>query len=71
MTPASQRPFRVGLVQTSCSPDPAANLEKAAVKVREAAQAGAELAERMERAGNFSRLARLKEHGFYASKFVF
>lgn len=35
-------------------------------QVREAAQAGAELAERMERAGNFSRLARLKEHGFYA-----
>lgn len=35
-------------------------------QVREAAQAGAELAERMERAGNFSRVARLKEHGFYA-----
>jgi outer membrane protein TolC len=37
-----------------------------ALQVREAARAGAELAARMEAAGNFSRLARLKEHGFYA-----
>ena len=43
MTPESQRPFRVGLVQMSCSTDPAENLEKAAVKVREAAKAGAQI----------------------------
>ena len=43
MPPVSQRPFRVGLVQTSCSLDPAENLEKAAQKVREAAQAGAQI----------------------------
>ena len=43
MTPVSRRPFRVGLVQMSCSPDPAENLEKAAVKVREAANAGAQI----------------------------
>ncbi|HEU0124249.1 MAG TPA: carbon-nitrogen hydrolase [Bryobacteraceae bacterium] len=43
MTPVSQRPFRVGLVQTSCSPDPSENLEKAAQKVREAAKAGAQI----------------------------
>jgi hypothetical protein len=42
MTPVSQRPFRVGLVQMSCSTDPAENLEKAATKVREAAKAGAQ-----------------------------
>ena len=35
-------------------------------KVREAADAGAELARRMEQAGNWSRLARAREQGFYA-----
>ena len=39
----SQKPFRVGLVQMSCSEDPAENLEKAAGKVREAARAGAQI----------------------------
>ena len=34
--------------------------------VRESAEAGAELARRMERAGNFSRLTRLREHSYYA-----
>ena len=34
--------------------------------VRDSAEAGAELARRMERAGNFNRLTRLREHGFYA-----
>ena len=34
--------------------------------VRDAAEAGAELARRMERAGNFNRLTRLREHSFYA-----
>jgi N-carbamoylputrescine amidase len=43
MTPVSQKPFRVGLVQTACTPDPAENLEKAAQKVREAARAGAQI----------------------------
>jgi N-carbamoylputrescine amidase len=43
MTPVRQRPFRVGLIQTACSPDPAENLEKAAAKVREAARAGAQI----------------------------
>src|SRR5580693_6062911 len=33
--------FRVGLVQMSCGPDPDANLEKAADRVREAARCGA------------------------------
>jgi N-carbamoylputrescine amidase len=36
------QPFRVGLVQMSC-PDPADNLEKAVVKVREAAAQGAQV----------------------------
>jgi len=35
--------FRIGLVQMSCSADPAENLEKAAAKVEEAARAGAEV----------------------------
>ncbi|HEX4036966.1 MAG TPA: carbon-nitrogen hydrolase [Acidobacteriaceae bacterium] len=39
----AQRTFRVGLVQMSCGPDPDANLEKAAERVREAAHAGAEV----------------------------
>jgi N-carbamoylputrescine amidase len=35
--------FRVGLIQMSCGPDPDANLEKAAGRVREAARQGAEI----------------------------
>ena len=35
--------FTVGLVQMRCGPDPGSNLEKAAVWVRQAAQAGAQL----------------------------
>ena len=35
--------FRVALVQMSCSPDPAANLDKAADRVREAAHMGAQV----------------------------
>lgn len=35
--------FRVGLVQMSCGPDPEANLDKAADRVREAARGGAEV----------------------------
>ncbi len=35
--------FRVALVQMSCSPDPAANLDKAADRVREAARMGAQV----------------------------
>jgi N-carbamoylputrescine amidase len=35
--------FRVGLVQMSCGPDPDENLEKAAQRVREAAEAGAQV----------------------------
>jgi N-carbamoylputrescine amidase len=37
------RKFRVGLIQMSCGPDPDANLEKAAERVREAARLGAEV----------------------------
>jgi N-carbamoylputrescine amidase len=37
------RPFRIGLVQMSCSPVPEQNLAKAMAKVREAAAAGAEV----------------------------
>ncbi len=33
--------YRIGLVQMSCGPDPDANLDKAADRVREAARAGA------------------------------
>ena len=36
-----KRKYRVGLVQMSCSPDPDANLDKAADRVREAAHEGA------------------------------
>ncbi|MGJ5817632.1 carbon-nitrogen hydrolase [Paludibaculum fermentans] len=39
----SQTKFRIGLVQTSCSLDPQENLDKAAAKVREAAQRGAQI----------------------------
>ena len=35
-------------------------------QVAESAEAGAELARRMARAGNFSRLAQMREHAFYA-----
>jgi N-carbamoylputrescine amidase len=40
---AEQRNYRVGLVQMSCSPDPDANLDKAADRVREAAREGAQI----------------------------
>src|SRR3954452_6255616 len=36
-----KRKYRVGLVQMSCGPDPDANLDKAADRVREAAREGA------------------------------
>jgi N-carbamoylputrescine amidase len=35
--------FRIGLIQMSCSPDPVANLDKAAERVREAARQGAQV----------------------------
>ena len=35
--------YRIGLVQMACSPDPDANLEKAAEQVREAARQGAKI----------------------------
>jgi N-carbamoylputrescine amidase len=38
-----QKKFKIGLVQMSCSPDPAENLEKAAGRVGDAAKAGADL----------------------------
>jgi len=40
--PRAQK-FRIGLVQMSCSPDPAQNLEKAIVKIREASAGGAQI----------------------------
>ena len=42
-TMASLNPFRVGLIQTSCSPDPQENLDKAIVKIRETAAAGGQI----------------------------
>jgi N-carbamoylputrescine amidase len=39
----AQKITRVGLVQMSCGPDPEANLEKAAERVRDAARAGADV----------------------------
>ncbi|MBN9659764.1 MAG: carbon-nitrogen hydrolase [Acidobacteria bacterium] len=39
----SQNKFRIGLVQTSCSLDPQENLDKAAARVREAAERGAQI----------------------------
>ncbi len=39
----SRAPFRVGLVQMSCSPDPKENLEKAIAKTAEAARQGAQV----------------------------
>ena len=40
---ASKTKYRVGAVQMSCSPDPDANLDKAADRVREAARGGANI----------------------------
>src|SRR5450432_1223408 len=40
---ASKGNYRVGVVQMSCSPDPDANLDKAADRVREASRAGANI----------------------------
>src|ERR1700733_7285607 len=39
----SKTNYRVGLVQMSCSPDPDANLDKTADRVREAARGGANI----------------------------
>src|SRR5579872_6568939 len=39
----SEDRFQVGLIQLSCSPDPDANLDKAAQRVREAARNGAQM----------------------------
>ena len=39
----SASPFKIGLVQMACSPDPAENLEKAAWRIREAAGRGARI----------------------------
>lgn len=39
----NSKSFRIGLIQMACSPDPAENLEKAAGRVGEAAEAGADL----------------------------
>src|ERR1700724_2784959 len=41
--PNTQKSFRIALVQMSCSPDPDANLDKAADRVREAARQGAQV----------------------------
>ncbi|MGH9588470.1 MAG: carbon-nitrogen hydrolase [Acidobacteriaceae bacterium] len=40
---SSNQSFRVGLIQMSCGPDPDANLDKAADRVRDAARGGAEV----------------------------
>jgi N-carbamoylputrescine amidase len=40
---ATKGNYRIGLIQMSCSPDPDANLEKAAERVREAARQGAKI----------------------------
>src|SRR4051812_39289876 len=37
------KPFRIGLVQMSCSTNPDENLDKAVVKIREAARGGAQI----------------------------
>ena len=39
----TSKPFRIGLVQMSCAPDAAENLDKALRKIREAAQKGAQV----------------------------
>jgi N-carbamoylputrescine amidase len=43
MIRVTEEKFRIGLVQMSCSPDPAENIEKAAVKIKEAAGLGAQV----------------------------
>lgn len=43
MAALNEEPFRIGLVQMSCSVDPNENLEKAVWRVREAAGAGAQV----------------------------
>ena len=48
---ASKAKYRVGLVQMSCSPDPDANLDKAADRVREAARGGMRLVEARKKFG--------------------
>mgnify|MGYP000744466121 CR=1 FL=1 len=40
---SNPKPFRIGLVQMSCTQDPRENQEKAEQKIREAAQAGAQV----------------------------
>lgn len=40
---SKKRTFRVGLIQTTCSMDPAENLEKTIAKIREAAAGGAQI----------------------------
>src|SRR5579872_2241240 len=37
------QPFRIGLIQTSCSTDPGVNLEKAVARIRDAASQGAQV----------------------------
>jgi N-carbamoylputrescine amidase len=43
MAAVNENKFRVGLVQMSCGPDPAGNIEKAEAKIREAAAKGAQI----------------------------
>ncbi|MEZ5353634.1 MAG: carbon-nitrogen hydrolase [Bryobacteraceae bacterium] len=43
MRTSPQSPFRVGLIQMTCSPDPRENMDKAVVRVREAARSGAQI----------------------------
>ena len=43
MIPCMPEKFKIGLIQMSCGPDPAANLRKAMEKIREAAQKGAHI----------------------------
>jgi N-carbamoylputrescine amidase len=38
-----QTPFKIGLIQMSCSPDSGANLAKAAARIRQAASGGAQI----------------------------
>src|ERR1041385_4441456 len=37
------QPFTIGIIQTACSPDVDANMDKAVAKIREAAKAGAQV----------------------------
>jgi N-carbamoylputrescine amidase len=41
--PAPDRTFTVGLIQMHCEPDPAANVEKALARIRQAARSGAQI----------------------------